>query len=202
MAEELKPCPFCGGSDLEMQEPHQIDAVSWMSGVQCNSCEASLSPIYCEPNPSAVQDEARICWNRRQSELVLAATVPVDLLNRCREILNWQSTGILKGEALRGFGRSRWSGDPNELQIAESETAREAYRFIDELARLSESPAGHVVVTEDLLRRIERECRRESDWNCENVPAGTNAATTRAKKMLEIANDLRDLLGEQEGGKQ
>ena len=25
---------------------------------------------------------------------------------------------------------------------------------------------------------------------------------TRAKKMLEIANDLRDLLGEQEGGTQ
>lgn len=59
-------------------------------------------------------------------------------------------------------------------------------------------PAGHVVVSEDLLRRIERECRRESDWNCENVPAGTNAATTRAKKMLEIANDLRALLSEQE----
>lgn len=63
-------------------------------------------------------------------------------------------------------------------------------------------PAGHVVVSEDLLRRIERECRRDSDWNCENVPAGTNAATTRAKKMLEIANDLRALLSEQEGGTQ
>jgi len=63
-------------------------------------------------------------------------------------------------------------------------------------------PDGHVPVAEDLLRRIERECRRESDWNCKNVPAGTKAATTRAKKMLEIANDLRDLLGEQEGGTQ
>ncbi|EQB8393474.1 hypothetical protein [Pseudomonas aeruginosa] len=63
-------------------------------------------------------------------------------------------------------------------------------------------PDGHVPVAEDLLRRIERECRRESDWNCENVPAGTNAATTRAKKMLEIANDLRALLSEQEGGAQ
>lgn len=61
-------------------------------------------------------------------------------------------------------------------------------------------PDGHMVVSEDLLRRIERECRRESDWNCENVPAGTKAATTRAKKMLEIANDLRALLSEQEGG--
>ncbi|MHC3962227.1 hypothetical protein ACIPJJ_04700 [Pseudomonas aeruginosa] len=58
-------------------------------------------------------------------------------------------------------------------------------------------PDGHVPVAEDLLRRIERECRRESDWNCENVPAGTNAATTRAKKMLEIANDLRALLSKQ-----
>ncbi|EOW5838866.1 hypothetical protein ACOZB8_000644, partial [Pseudomonas aeruginosa] len=63
-------------------------------------------------------------------------------------------------------------------------------------------PDGHMVVSEDLLRRIERECRRESDWNCENVPAGTNSATTRAKKMLEIANDLRALLSEHEGGKQ
>ncbi len=63
-------------------------------------------------------------------------------------------------------------------------------------------PDGHVPVAEDLLRRIERECRRESDWNCENVPAGTKAATTRAKKMLEIANDLRALLSEQEGGRQ
>ncbi|SUD81162.1 hypothetical protein [Pseudomonas aeruginosa] len=26
-------------------------------------------------------------------------------------------------------------------------------------------PDGHVPVAEDLLRRIERECRRESDWN-------------------------------------
>lgn len=58
-------------------------------------------------------------------------------------------------------------------------------------------PDGHVPVAEDLLRRIERECRRESDWNCENVPAGTNAATTRAKKMIEIANQLRALLSKQ-----
>ncbi|QUE30225.1 hypothetical protein QIT86_gp37 [Pseudomonas phage BUCT566] len=63
-------------------------------------------------------------------------------------------------------------------------------------------PDGHAVVSEDLLRSIERECRRESDWNCENVPAGTNAATTRAKKMIEIANQLHALLSEQEGGKQ
>ncbi|HBP6667015.1 TPA: hypothetical protein L6A99_05480 [Pseudomonas aeruginosa] len=66
-----------------------------------------------------------------------------------------------------------------------------------EVRELAVIPEGHVVVSEDLLRSIERECRRESDWNCENVPAGTNAATTRAKKMIEIANQLRALLSEQ-----
>ncbi|EML1789357.1 hypothetical protein PZT66_31320 [Pseudomonas aeruginosa] len=73
----------------------------------------------------------------------------------------------------------------------------EAKALREEVAALR---ARGLTVSEDLLRRIERECRRESDWNCENVPAGTKAATTRAKKMLEIANDLRDLLGEQEEG--
>ncbi|MGC3552634.1 hypothetical protein ACPTIP_15605, partial [Pseudomonas aeruginosa] len=75
--------------------------------------------------------------------------------------------------------------------------AAEAKALREEVAALR---ARGLTVSEDLLRRIERECRRESDWNCENVPAGTKAATTRAKKMLEIANDLRDLLGEQEEG--
>ncbi|MGD8095631.1 hypothetical protein AAER22_20825 [Pseudomonas aeruginosa] len=89
-------------------------------------------------------------------------------------------------------------GDADPVRERDAETWGWRHRRV----QLVEIPAGHVVVSEDLLRRIERECRRESDWNCENVPAGTNAATTRAKKMLEIANDLRDLLGEQEGGRQ
>ncbi|EPM1619766.1 TPA: hypothetical protein ACNH9H_000325 [Pseudomonas aeruginosa] len=87
-------------------------------------------------------------------------------------------------------------GDANPVQ----ERMADSFGLQHRRVQLVEIPAGHVVVSEDLLRRIERECRRESDWNCENVPAGTNAATTRAKKMLEIANDLRDLLGEQEEG--
>ncbi|HBO1301973.1 TPA: hypothetical protein L4E94_000381 [Pseudomonas aeruginosa] len=63
-----------------------------------------------------------------------------------------------------------------------------------QVALEAQSRINVLTVSEDLLRRIERECRRESDWNCENVPAGTNAATTRAKKMLEVANELRALL--------
>lgn len=81
--------------------------------------------------------------------------------------------------------------DSETMMVPDIEDQREI-AIADWNARAA--PAGHVVVSEDLLRRIERECRRESDWNCENVPAGTNAATTRAKKMLEVANELRDML--------
>ncbi|MGP5885945.1 hypothetical protein ACTXY5_14590 [Pseudomonas aeruginosa] len=85
-------------------------------------------------------------------------------------------------------------GDANPVQEHMADILGLQHRRIP----LVELPAGHVVVSEDLLRSIERECRRESDWNCENVPAGTNAATTRAKKMIEIANQLHALLNEQE----
>lgn len=92
----------------------------------------------------------------------------------------------------------------SELGISRSLAGRCGYVSRERTERRTKAlymvPDGHVPVAEDLLRRIERECRRESDWNCENVPAGTKAATTRAKRMLEIANDLRDLLSEQEGG--
>ncbi|EPG5279268.1 Lar family restriction alleviation protein [Pseudomonas aeruginosa] len=88
-----------------------------------------------------------------------------------------------RGCVASGVARYACGDEPRPL-IAETWNARAA-------------PAGHLVVSEYLLRSIERECRRESDWNCENVPAGTNAATTRAKKMIEIANQLHALLNEQ-----
>ncbi|WP_264986070.1 hypothetical protein, partial [Pseudomonas aeruginosa] len=47
-------------------------------------------------------------------------------------------------------------------------------------------PDGHVPVAEDLLRRIERECRRESDWNCENVPAGMNHTGDRGGCLVKV----------------
>ncbi len=74
--------------------------------------------------------------------------VPGNLLERCREILEWQETGILKGDALRSYCQSKiWGGDPSALRMGEGETAQEAYRFIDELARLNGK-----TVSEGLLR--------------------------------------------------
>ncbi|MEC4339916.1 hypothetical protein VPH13_14410 [Stenotrophomonas pavanii] len=62
-----------------------------------------------------------------------AAIVPLpaaDLVRRCAEIIDWQKTGVLKGDALRDFAQKRWPSAHDSLQIAEKETAREAFAYL------------------------------------------------------------------------
>lgn len=53
-----------------------------------------------------------------------------DLAARCAEIEHWQMTGLLKGDALRTYAERKYPGDDHALQLAEADTAREAYRFV------------------------------------------------------------------------
>lgn len=55
---------------------------------------------------------------------------PADLIERCKEILAWQRTGVLTGDALRAYANARWPDEHDPLQIAEKETAREAFRIL------------------------------------------------------------------------
>jgi len=57
-------------------------------------------------------------------------SAPADLIERCREILAWQRTGVLRGDALRPYANARWPDEHDPLQIAEKETAREAFRIL------------------------------------------------------------------------
>lgn len=67
----------------------------------------------------------------KQRELDAKAEPASDLAQRCREIIKWQDTGILKGKALRTFAsKQRWADDVHALTIAERVTAREAFDFI------------------------------------------------------------------------
>ena len=60
MKEELKPCPFCGGTDLEKMM--YLDLVGWMYWIECKSCDhvraVSLADI----------DDAIRKWNTRPAE--------------------------------------------------------------------------------------------------------------------------------------
>lgn len=56
--------------------------------------------------------------------------VPADLAARASEILVWQKTGILPGDALQRLADQRWPGDHAALQLAEQATTTEALRHL------------------------------------------------------------------------
>jgi hypothetical protein len=60
-----------------------------------------------------------------------------DLVQRCREVLNWKRTGVLHGDALRRLAASEWrhKDERNELRLAETQTADEAMEMIVLLSR-------------------------------------------------------------------
>lgn len=55
MSKELKPCPFCGSDDLDIEERNDIKFVF------CKNCQASTADCY-------DVKEAVIAWNRRASD--------------------------------------------------------------------------------------------------------------------------------------
>ena len=63
-----------------------------------------------------------------------------ELIERCKEICAWQDTGLLKGDALRNFAKSRpYCNQINSVSMAEAETLREvADAFIASVDRIAE----------------------------------------------------------------
>ena len=63
-----------------------------------------------------------------------------ELIERCKEILEWKKTGLLKGDALLEYtSRQHYAGQYNDLQIAESCTlAAAAETLIEVAARVAE----------------------------------------------------------------
>ena len=66
-----------------------------------------------------------------------------ELIERCKEICAWQDTGLLKGDALRNFAKSRpYCNQINSVSRAEDETLREvADAFLVMAARVAELEA-------------------------------------------------------------
>lgn len=72
MSDELKPCPFCGGSEIYAEEyEHHPGAVRWR--VFCAGCMAGVDTGTRQSMGQAVQD-----WNRRAERACLAKPYEVD----------------------------------------------------------------------------------------------------------------------------
>lgn len=76
------------------------------------------------------------------------------LIARCREILDWQATGVLKGEVLREFAQTIPHAEHHALQSAEAATAREAFKFICALA--TPAPQGAAVDVNELMGLVDK----------------------------------------------
>lgn len=53
-----------------------------------------------------------------------------DLKERCAEIVEWQRTGVLPGNALRNYAEKHWAGHTDALQMAERDTSARAMELI------------------------------------------------------------------------
>ena len=69
-----------------------------------------------------------------------------ELIERCKEICDWQDTGLLKGDALRNFAASRpYAQQHNSVSIAQTETLREvADAFLVMAARVADLEAARI----------------------------------------------------------
>lgn len=72
MSEELKPCPFCGSTEVYVEEyEHHPGAMRWR--VLCAGCMAGIDTGIRQSMGQAVQD-----WNRRAERTCLAKPYEVD----------------------------------------------------------------------------------------------------------------------------
>lgn len=72
----------------------------------------------------------KIASRMEEAAAALSAEGPdTNLAERCKEILAWQKTGVLPGEALRTFAE-QWKDNMHKLMIAEKVTAVEAMQFV------------------------------------------------------------------------
>ena len=70
MNAELKPCPFCGSHDVELEDISDENGELWM--IQCNGCGISV----CAPGGEdgccdATKEECVAAWNRRSDQKMI-----------------------------------------------------------------------------------------------------------------------------------
>ena len=105
----LKPCPFCGGTDVS----NWLNGKGWSVEVECQGCHSGITASWDESQERFVNQAIEI-WNTRQIE---------DELNKRIEELeakNTRLTDAIRGELHMFFSDGEWIKKP-EYNPAQSD---------------------------------------------------------------------------------
>ena len=104
-----------------------------------------------------------------------------ELIESCKEILEWKKTGLLNGDALREYAnRQPYGSEYNKLAIAEAVTLKDAAEaFVELAARVAELKARLSEVVADLEMRSY--LKRGEEYGLVDV---SNGVYMRAKEAL------------------
>ncbi len=126
--EQPDPAPSVVKQNLTTQPAAAQEAVAWQRRyIKTGGPWYSISKEIYETTKNG---EWAGRYEVRELYAAPVTAAPADLIERCREILAWQRTGVLPGDALRAYANARWPDEHDPLQIAEKETAREAFRIL------------------------------------------------------------------------
>lgn len=117
-------CDVCGqeitGSWVSMNHPEwgPLHACGDYNEAIDGRCSDSLHDVAVGARP------------RAEPQLAGCPAIPDELQARCREILQWQNTGLLVGTALQAYAQKHWGEERQALQLAESDTVRELLHLV------------------------------------------------------------------------
>lgn len=110
------------------------------------------------------------------------AEMPGDLVERCRELLEWGKTGLLPGEALRRYAEEHFSHfdrEADRIAQAERATTRQAFEAVLRFAPILAEKER------DSLRRETRALAQAQDWRNEAAKAEARALAAEAALAAE-----------------
>lgn len=69
MGNKLKPCPFCGGRNLDLEVDGHYDedndSYEFYAFIECNDCKAYLSNKHLPDDEEEAKEEITAIWNKR-----------------------------------------------------------------------------------------------------------------------------------------
>ena len=130
-SEELKPCPFCGGNNLQFR---LSDIEGWIAHVECTDCDDMLGPMseWKHDEKEDAEKDAAAVWNKRAAPP--APSVAVKAIEAV-----WKYSLVIESSVRRGDGPDQYAGVTEALRLVkEARSALSAQ--VQDVAGLESNP--------------------------------------------------------------